>query len=394
MAFRSEREKSKMHEKHQVILTQMLREEDNKYCVDCDTKSPRWASWNIGVFICIRCAGFHRNLGVHISKVKSVNLDSWTSEQIAAMQIMGNSRARAVYEANLPDGFRRPQSDSTLEAFIRSKYEQRKWIAKEWIPPEMTQMESEINQRSIETLSEPTSMKKSVTKIKPFVMPHMTNRSVQLSPPPVKTPSEDSHTQDLLNLDEPSLPSTNNIAPCDLLDPLQELSISTSGNKNEVNSPVQIIDKDLESAFTFSNYSATNDGGIISNEKIMALFNKPQTVAITPPGMNFRPIANHHSSVSSSIFAYPPSTQHSQFIPLQKSMSISTNLSQHASNIRPAVQQSFPFHSEMHPSTFANNQFVPFTNSKPNVSTSRPMSNIPMRPITEYMSAASDSLWQ
>lgn len=44
---------------------------------------PRWASWNLGVFLCIRCAGIHRNLGVHISKVKSVNLDSWTSEQIA-----------------------------------------------------------------------------------------------------------------------------------------------------------------------------------------------------------------------------------------------------------------------------------------------------------------------
>lgn len=43
---------------------------------------PRWASWNIGVFICIRCAGIHRNLGVHISRVKSVNLDQWTQEQI------------------------------------------------------------------------------------------------------------------------------------------------------------------------------------------------------------------------------------------------------------------------------------------------------------------------
>jgi stromal membrane-associated protein len=97
MAVRSEREKSKMQERYQMILSQMLKEEDNKYCVDCDTKSkilislnnhiffsgPRWASWNIGVFICIRCAGFHRNLGVHISKVKSVNLDSWTPEQIA-----------------------------------------------------------------------------------------------------------------------------------------------------------------------------------------------------------------------------------------------------------------------------------------------------------------------
>ncbi|XP_014402840.1 PREDICTED: stromal membrane-associated protein 1 isoform X6 [Myotis brandtii] len=45
-------------------------------------QSPRWASWNIGVFICIRCAGIHRNLGVHISRVKSVNLDQWTPEQI------------------------------------------------------------------------------------------------------------------------------------------------------------------------------------------------------------------------------------------------------------------------------------------------------------------------
>lgn len=48
---------------------------------------------------------------------------------------MGNSRARAVYEANLPDNFRRPQTDSALEAFIRSKYEHKKYIAKEWVQP-------------------------------------------------------------------------------------------------------------------------------------------------------------------------------------------------------------------------------------------------------------------
>ncbi|XP_042904206.1 stromal membrane-associated protein 1 isoform X3 [Parasteatoda tepidariorum] len=48
---------------------------------------------------------------------------------------MGNSQARAVYEANLPESFRRPQVDSALEAFIRAKYEQRKYIAKEWVPP-------------------------------------------------------------------------------------------------------------------------------------------------------------------------------------------------------------------------------------------------------------------
>lgn len=44
---------------------------------------PRWASWNLGIFLCIRCAGIHRNLGVHISRVKSVNLDTWTPQQVA-----------------------------------------------------------------------------------------------------------------------------------------------------------------------------------------------------------------------------------------------------------------------------------------------------------------------
>lgn len=47
---------------------------------------------------------------------------------------MGNSRARAVYEAQLPDGFRRPQTDAALESFIRAKYEQKKYVAKEWVP--------------------------------------------------------------------------------------------------------------------------------------------------------------------------------------------------------------------------------------------------------------------
>ncbi|KAH8277901.1 hypothetical protein KR018_009889, partial [Drosophila ironensis] len=124
-----------IQEKCQTLLTQMLRDEDNKYCVDCDAKGPRWASWNLGMFLCIRCAGIHRNLGVHISRVKSVNLDTWTPEQVISLQQMGNSRARAVYEAQLPDGFRRPQTDSALESFIRAKYEHKKYLAREWVPP-------------------------------------------------------------------------------------------------------------------------------------------------------------------------------------------------------------------------------------------------------------------
>ncbi|KAF5910129.1 stromal membrane-associated protein 1-like isoform X1, partial [Clarias magur] len=131
MTTRSEREKAqKLNEQHQAILTKMLREEDNKYCADCEAKGPRWASWNLGVFICIRCAGIHRNLGVHISRVKSVNLDQWTPEQIQSVQSMGNTKARQLYEAHLPDNFRRPQTDQAVEFFIRDKYEKKKYYDK------------------------------------------------------------------------------------------------------------------------------------------------------------------------------------------------------------------------------------------------------------------------
>ncbi|KAF1376100.1 hypothetical protein PFLUV_G00227140 [Perca fluviatilis] len=132
MTTRSEREKAqKLNEQHQAILSKLLREEHNKFCADCEAKGPRWASWNLGVFMCIRCAGIHRNLGVHISRVKSVNLDQWTPEQIQSMVDMGNSRAKQLYEAYLPENFRRPQTDQAVEVFIRDKYERKKYCNKE-----------------------------------------------------------------------------------------------------------------------------------------------------------------------------------------------------------------------------------------------------------------------
>lgn len=49
---------------------------------------PRWASANLGNFFCIECSGIHRNLGVHISFVRSINLDSWTVKQVEVWEVM------------------------------------------------------------------------------------------------------------------------------------------------------------------------------------------------------------------------------------------------------------------------------------------------------------------
>ena len=62
----------------------------NKFCADCGMPSPTWASLNLGILICIECSGIHRNLGAHISRVRSVELDEWSSEHKAMLQAIGN----------------------------------------------------------------------------------------------------------------------------------------------------------------------------------------------------------------------------------------------------------------------------------------------------------------
>ena len=41
----------------------------NNKCADCKVDNPKWASVNIGIFLCVQCAGIHRELGVHITQV-------------------------------------------------------------------------------------------------------------------------------------------------------------------------------------------------------------------------------------------------------------------------------------------------------------------------------------
>ncbi|XP_027921379.1 probable ADP-ribosylation factor GTPase-activating protein AGD15 isoform X4 [Vigna unguiculata] len=118
-----------LNAKHAKILEELLKLPENRECADCRNRAPRWASVNLGIFICMQCSGIHRSLGVHISKVRSTTLDTWLPDQVSFMQCMGNVKSNKHWEAEMPLNFDR--SKLAMEKFIRMKYVEKKWASKD-----------------------------------------------------------------------------------------------------------------------------------------------------------------------------------------------------------------------------------------------------------------------
>lgn len=117
-----------------ALLTQ-IREADagNRFCADCGSEGKvEWVSINLGIILCIECSGIHRSLGTHISKVRSLTLDTsaFTPDIVEMLLLIGNRVSNMVWEAKL-DGFLKPSPHSTREQrlhFITAKYSDRAYV--------------------------------------------------------------------------------------------------------------------------------------------------------------------------------------------------------------------------------------------------------------------------
>ncbi|KAF6102080.1 ArfGAP with RhoGAP domain, ankyrin repeat and PH domain 1 [Phyllostomus discolor] len=98
----------------------------NRFCADCGAAQPDWASINLCVVICKRCAGEHRGMGAGISKVRSLKMDRkvWTETLIELFLQLGNGAGNHFWAASVPpsEALQPSSSPAARRRHLEAKY--------------------------------------------------------------------------------------------------------------------------------------------------------------------------------------------------------------------------------------------------------------------------------
>uniref|UniRef100_A0A5F9DQI8 ArfGAP with SH3 domain, ankyrin repeat and PH domain 1 n=1 Tax=Oryctolagus cuniculus TaxID=9986 RepID=A0A5F9DQI8_RABIT len=127
MAFRGEQStgENSLEDLTKAIIEDVQRIPGNDVCCDCGSSEPTWLSTNLGILTCIECSGIHREMGVHISRIQSLELDKLGTSELLLAKNVGNNSFNDIMEANLPSPSPKPtpSSDMTVrKEYITAKY--------------------------------------------------------------------------------------------------------------------------------------------------------------------------------------------------------------------------------------------------------------------------------
>ncbi|KAM5280887.1 arf-GAP with SH3 domain, ANK repeat and PH domain-containing protein 1 isoform 6-T6 [Ctenodactylus gundi] len=127
MAFRGEQStgENSLEDLTKAIIEDVQRLPGNDVCCDCGSSEPTWLSTNLGILTCIECSGIHREMGVHISRIQSLELDKLGTSELLLAKNVGNNSFNDIMEANLPSPSPKPTPSSDMTArkeYITAKY--------------------------------------------------------------------------------------------------------------------------------------------------------------------------------------------------------------------------------------------------------------------------------
>ncbi|KAK8559108.1 hypothetical protein V6N12_042392 [Hibiscus sabdariffa] len=117
----------KEDEKNERIIRGLLKQQENRRCINCNSLGPQYVCTNFWTFVCTTCSGIHREF---THRVKSVSMAKFTSQEVAALQEGGNQRAKEIYFKEWdPQRNSAPNSSNVerLRDFIKHVYVDRRY---------------------------------------------------------------------------------------------------------------------------------------------------------------------------------------------------------------------------------------------------------------------------
>lgn len=115
--------------KNYLKQVRSIPESDNHICADCNsTEEVEWVSLNFLNILCINCSSCHRNMGSHVSKIKSLRLDNFDNESEVLLTYVNNKLHNNYLEENSTvDKSKLVSHEQRLE-YIKDKYLNKKFI--------------------------------------------------------------------------------------------------------------------------------------------------------------------------------------------------------------------------------------------------------------------------